>query len=107
MITGSPKFNSLAVVTLSADFSKPTVSFTARAAFIDTNNGSTHGWTDAMGSAWSKETMEALKVLKASMEQDLGRLHLDGAGSVEDKPGLNLEGGLGEHVGGNAEVDSV
>lgn len=98
MITGSPKFNSLVVITLNADFSKPTVSFTARAAFIDTNSGSTHGWTDAMGSAWSKETIAQLEALKESMERDLGQLHLDGAARPA-KAGLSIEGGIGEHVG--------
>ena len=107
-ITGTPKFNSLAVATLSADFTKPTVTFSAKAAFVDTKSGVTHGYTDASSSAWSKETMQKLKDLRDSMEIDLGKLHLDGITAATRTKGLDMESGLGEHLkDGDTKVQSV
>jgi hypothetical protein len=83
--------------------------FTAKAAFVSSRTGDTHGWTNAGTSVWSPETIEKLKELRALMEIDLGRLHLEGGGEALIGPsstatsvskGSEGPGGIGEHIGG-------
>jgi hypothetical protein len=107
-ITGTPRFDSLVIATMEADFRNPTTAFTARAAFVNTKDGATHGWTDASGSVWSKQTMGKLKELRESMERDLGKLHLEGVAAAKKDEGLSLEddGGVGEYIEGSS-VPSV
>ena len=109
-IKGTPKFNAMAIGEFNAKFlgGLQQLEFTAKAAFVNSNTGETHGWTSAGTSAWSPATIEKLKELRALMEIDLGRLHLENGGEVLVGPasvaaataGGDFEGGIGEHLGG-------
>jgi len=75
-------------------------SLTARAAFVDTRTGNTHGWTEGTGTIWSEETKRALVALVELMELDLSRLHFLGMPEAPSNiQGMRTEpGGLGEHL---------
>ncbi len=96
-ITGSIKFDALALVSLEANL--PEKSMRVRAAFIDTKTGETHGFTDGHGHIWSPETKAALTTLATLIEKDLGRLHLVNARTPGAAKAPVDQGGLGEHVG--------
>lgn len=99
MIRGTAKFDGLAIGELSANLLGPTVKLTAKAAFVDSGSGNTHGWTT--NESWSPETMSKLRELRAAMEQDLARMHF-GEGLTERSEvfgGQTPSGGLGEHLG--------
>lgn len=106
MIKGTPKIDAIALGEFTVKFIGPSqLEFNAKAAFVNNKNGETHGWTSATSAVWSPATIEKLKELKALMEIDLGRLHLEGGGEVV--PGATspaptsptLDGGIGEHLG--------
>lgn len=108
-IKGQPKFDAMALGEFSAKFlgGIHQLEFTAKAAFVDSKTGETHGWTHAGTATWSPATIEKLKELRALMEVDLGRLHMEGGGEVLVGPASvgsavpsDFEGGLGEHLGG-------
>jgi len=108
MISGSPVFDGLVVFTLSADFSQATLSLKARAAFVNTKTGQTHGWTDGDGSMWSRNSMQKLAELRAALEDDLANRHF--GGSVHEEaaraaPVVPPSGGLGEHL--NSQGDTT
>lgn len=95
---GSIVFDGLAITTVEADTLNKTLS--ARAAFVDSKTGETHGWTEAQGTVWSEKTKAALAALITSMEQDMGRLHFASipAAPVPDAGSRSEPGGLGEHL---------
>ena len=107
MIKGTPKFDGLAVGEFTVKFLGPSqLEFNAKAAFVNNKNGETHGCTSATSAVWSPATIEKLKELRALMEIDLGRMHLEGGGEVLIGPASAApmaqqahEGGLGEHIG--------
>jgi hypothetical protein len=108
MIKGHAKFDGLAIGEFTAIFIGPTLDFKAKAAFIDTTTGQTHGWTS--NQTWSRAVVEKLHELKQLMEIDLGALHLEAGGepprdAVAAQPG-SAHTGLGEYVG-DAGVDQV
>lgn len=96
-------FNAVALGELTVDFTAgPSLRMQAKAAFINTENGKTHGWTTC--SQWSKETVEKLAELRAAMENDIASMHFadatmatgtsTGGGSLAD-----TAKGLGERLG--------
>lgn len=96
MIRGNAKFDGIAVGELSVNFMGPTVKATAKAAFVATGSGATHGWTT--NESWSPETMSRLRELRAQMEVDLAKIHFGEDGlAVGEAPGQS-PGGLGEHL---------
>ena len=104
MIRGTPKFDGVAVLEGEFNFLSPTISLKGKAAFISTKTGDTHGWTTNTG--WSKETIAKLQELRALMELDLGRLHLEtgdplatSSSGVDVVPQAGDDGGLGSHLG--------
>ena len=99
-VIGTPVFNGLEVIEVEIDFFKD--SMTAKAAYINTKTGYTHGWTSGGSTLWSKETKEKLTELKKLMELDMAKKHFgDAAPAQTDKPGLTPPSeGLGEHVSG-------
>jgi hypothetical protein len=108
MINGSPKFNGMAMGEGKFSFLGTTIHLEGKAAFIDNRTGQTHGWTH--NTSWSKDTIDKLMELRAAMEVDLGRMHLDGGGEVlvvtgkAQAPVLSGGGdGLGEFLGGGAQ----
>ena len=74
MIRGVPKFDGIAIGEGTFSFLGTTVHLEAKAAFVDAKSGDTHGWTKNM--QWSPGTMAKLHELRALMEQDLSRLHM-------------------------------
>lgn len=110
MIRGVAKIDGLAVGEFAVKFLGPQLEFTAKAAFVNHKTGETHGWTNATSSSWSAATIEKLRELRALMEIDLGRIHLEGGGEVLVAPqsahvaasgnGASSDvSGIGEHLG--------
>jgi hypothetical protein len=66
-------FDAIKVGELSIDFLQPTPILTAKAAFVNTQNGNTYGWTT--GVHWSVETVKLVADLRASMTKDLEYVH--------------------------------
>jgi hypothetical protein len=108
MIKGNTKFDAIAVGEFTAAFIGPTLEFKAKAAFVDSKTGQTHGWTT--NATWSPPTIEKLKELRLLMEADLGAMHLEGGGeavhNVIAPRAPQVPTGLGEHVG-EGGVDSI
>jgi hypothetical protein len=98
--TGSILFDGIAITTIEADLLKK--SLTARAAFVNTRKGTTHGWTEGTGTIWSEETKQLMSGLVTSMERDLGNLHFTSVHSPSATPSGTPAGpaGLGEHLNG-------
>lgn len=96
--TGSIVFDGIAITTIEADILKK--SLTARAAFVDTSRGTTHGWTEGNGTIWSEETKKLFVELVGSMERDLGNLHFTSTPTSHSrKTGIEVgPGGLSEHL---------
>ncbi len=86
----------------------PSGKLTAKAAFINSKTGHTHGWTNHM--VWSPATLLKLRELVESMELDLASAHFveggeasstTGGGLFESSPQHsepNSPRGLGEHL---------
>jgi hypothetical protein len=102
-ISGTPKFSALDLKEMSAEISGTSIALSGKAAFVNPSNNATHGWTKAEGSVWSKETIEALLELRAQMEKDLARLHFEGQSVASDGSRPLELGGLGEHLGQDAD----
>jgi hypothetical protein len=102
VIRGVPKFDGIAIGEFTVNFMGQTLEMRAKAAFVDSKTGSTHGATEHRH--WSEMTIEKLKELRAAMELDLGQLHFEGGGSLllTAAQGRQADegGGLGDHVGG-------
>lgn len=111
MIRGTAVFDGLVVATLDADFTKATIVLRARAGFVNTKTGQTHGWTDGDGGIWSQRSMQKLAELRASLEEDLAARHLSQSGFEEEsKPktaSSGEPGGLTEHLGSKDPTPSV
>lgn len=102
-VKGVPKFDSVTMGDINADFKKATISLGGVAAFVDSETGQTHGWTRGEGPVWSKETMLKLQELKDSMEHDLARVHFGDdviqSNGENTRAGLAFPRGIGEHIG--------
>lgn len=97
MVHGTAKFDGIALGEFTVNFLGPTTKVVAKAAFVGTQSGHTHGWTT--NEQWSPETMQKLGELRAAMESDLARVHFTG-GDVASSSGVfgGQIGGLGEHL---------
>jgi len=96
------KFDAIRIGELSVNFMTPPVSLSAKAAFVCTKTGATHGWTH--GGNWSKETIEKLHALRESMENDLASTHFEDAFGVTTYDGMPPVSGLGEHLGSVPQI---
>lgn len=100
MIRGSAKFDGISLGEAAFSFLGSTVHLEGKAAFVNTQTGDTHGWTK--NEQWSPATIEKLAELRALMELDLGKLHLQDGGTAlvttarAASPSAEV-GGLGEH----------
>ena len=109
-VKGVPKFDTIALGDITADFKKATISLSGVAAFADSETGMTHGWTKGEGPVWSTETMLKLKELREAMERDLARVHF-GKGTIhangeQTRPGLPFQPtGISQHLG--ADTPSI
>lgn len=109
MKKGIPKIDGIAVGEFEGNFLGPSPRLKAKAAFVDSHNGSTHGWTTC--EQWSPTTIQKLKEFRAAMEEDLAGLHFQDSDSefvdTSDVSSRSAEAptGLGEHL--NKDADSV
>lgn len=101
-------FDSLSVGRYTADFTKSPSVIEAKAAFVNSRSGMTHGWTSGIG-PWSERTLQLAQELQEALARDIAQLHAR-KGSVEapaaQKPGLRVTPpqdteGIGEHVDGD------
>ena len=103
------KFNGIALGELSVQFLESPAKIIAKGAFINTESGTTHGWTTCH--QWSPATIAKLKELRSLMEQDMAALHFVDA-SVSTTVGTPTGGGgiaegfkgLGERLGTTDDV---
>lgn len=100
-VEGTPLFNALVVAKMEIDFTGATLSMRAVAVFINTATGLSHGSTTASGQEWSQETIQRLVELRQAMETDLAAKHF-AQSSGRQQAGLQMPGGLGEHLEGDA-----
>ena len=106
MITGTPKFNSLALGELAVNFIRRTEegpAISVKAAFLNSETGTSHGWTTAGaghgGPKWSPAVYEKLAALKEQLELETAQLHLEDVAGAPDGPQHGEQvGGLGEHL---------
>jgi hypothetical protein len=101
-IFGKPKFDGVAVLQLEASFVQG-AKLTAKAAYVDSKTGKTHGSTAAGTGLWSRTTLDALEALRAAMEADVAQRDFD-----VDPPTTALfpqvaQQGIGEHLNGDAQ----
>lgn len=75
----SAKFDTIRVAEVSVKFLETPAVISAKAAFVNTASGTTHGWTTC--TSWSKETMDKLRELRELMERDLSEHHFADAGT--------------------------
>jgi hypothetical protein len=103
-VTGTPVFDAVALTTIEIDLMER--SLTAKAAFVNTKTGSTHGWTQGAGAIWSEETKAAARVLAVSMENDLAKLHF-GTRPEAQSSQPTARSGLGEHLTDGDDTKSI
>jgi hypothetical protein len=105
-VVGIPKFNAVVVLDIDAiSFARADVPLVAHAAFVNTEDGNTYGETTC--SRWSPTTMDRLKDLRASMEQDVATnvFTADSTGVLPDRSSITTaREGIGEHA--NAATDT-
>lgn len=90
------KFDKIVVGEMSVSFLTTPAPFSAKAAFVSSETGSTYGWTECTN--WSEETRAKLNDLRASMEADLEKIHFDGGATTATPTPIAYEG-LGEALG--------
>lgn len=100
------KFDTIRVAEITVSFLETPAAVTAKAAFVNTKSGATHGWTT--GKRWADDTMAKLVELRELMERDLSSTHFeDGAtASSPTTSGGSIREtfqGLGEHLGASEE----
>lgn len=110
MRTGTPKFTAVALGRFDVDLLGTTVKLVAKFAFVDPATGGTYAWAE--GGQWSPETMQALKVLRESMEADAAKLFFTGDGVTIQEASRKLVpeddgNGLGEHLGSVTDAPSI
>jgi hypothetical protein len=104
-VEGTPIFNAIAILEIEAiNWGSGQPALVAHSAFINTKNGATYGRT-TIRSAWSRETLEALEALRASMEQDVANVVFEGGSSSSPTRGPKPKlppGGIGEELADEA-----
>lgn len=97
-VSGVPAFNAVTVLQIEAvDYRAGSPALVAHAAFINTTNGKTYGSTTCRN--WSKQTLDLLEQLRASLEKDVASVVFqpeDEAPLAQSGEGAPL--GLGEHL---------
>jgi hypothetical protein len=95
-------FNGIALGEISVSFIENPPKINAKAAFINTSTGQTHGWT--LCHQWSAETVAKLKELRALMERDISVLHFADAGGSVIAASTTGGGGISETFKGLGET---
>ncbi len=101
MITGTPKFDGLALGEIRVDFlsvpGRPCIE--VKAAFVSSKTGKSHGWTRAgEATQWSQQVLEKLHALREQLELELAQAHLDDTNKEPEMTESPAPGGLGEHL---------
>jgi hypothetical protein len=102
MKTGTMKANALRIAEIQVDYTTPGGTMKAKAAFVNTTSGFTHGWTTHH--VWSQETLKRLADLREAMELDLAKAHFQTTNEASiqtDSDGQTVQShqGLAEHLG--------
>ena len=109
MKLGSPKFDGIAVMEMKVSLIGPAISLEAKAAFVNSISGATHGYTTC--TQWSHETIEMLHALRDRMEEDLVRIHLaedlSSPSSTGASPLSKVMGGIGEQLADDIDVPPI
>lgn len=101
------RFDIVRVAEISVSFLETPAAISAKAAFVNSKSGATHGWTT--GKRWADDTMAKLVELRELMERDLANTHFED-GSATSSPTTSSGGvreafqGLGEHLGSAEET---
>ena len=93
----SSKFDRLAIGEMTANFLSVPAVLKAKAAFVDSTTGATHGWTECFN--WSPATSAKMAELRASMEADLERIHFVDGTTTSGSGDQIAHDGLGEALG--------
>lgn len=101
MINGTPRINGIAVGEVSVSFIGGVTEMQAKAAFINSDNGLTHGWTEHK--SWSPATLQRLMELKSAIEEDLAAVHFED-GATASSP---QRAGLRQRTTGLDELDEA
>jgi hypothetical protein len=117
MVRGTLVPDGLAVLEVQASF-LPGGQLSAKAAFVNTKTGRTHGYTEH--TTWSPGTLAKLDELRALMEEDVAARHMEGyapatkPGQVAPDPAASTTpfagssgGGLGEFYSNRSDADSM
>ena len=97
----------MALGELSANFLGATIELRAKAAFVNTEDGATHGWTEGSGAIWSPDTIRQLELLRSAMESDLARMHMEDAQPIQrGKSEERSPSGLAEHLSASGPRDA-
>lgn len=106
-VTGVPAFDAVAILEVERiSFVGQDFPLVAHGAFINTKTGNTYGSTTCR--RWSPRTMDLLKELRASMEEDLGRLVFEADGGNNSPVKRMAEpSGIGEHAGTESDVPTI
>ena len=100
LLEGRLKFDGLAILELSVNFTGATLLLDCKAAFTNQASGSSLAWTSSKG-PWSQNTIDTLRELRRSMEVDLLNVYCE-SGTLnlpDDRPRAGLPpGGIGEHL---------
>jgi hypothetical protein len=105
MIKGRARFDGIALGEMTVSFFGPSVSLVAKAAFVNSETGLTHGSTTH--ERWSPEALEKLSELRALLEREIARvhftdLHADDVARTAAEGGTTRAHGLAEHLAGDA-----
>jgi hypothetical protein len=98
---GQPKFTGLAIGEITVNRLNAALRMEAKAAFINTRTGQTHGWTT--GNQWTPPTLAKLNELLTLMEEDMARTHFEQGEAATTQTATNVNGntprgGLGEYI---------
>jgi hypothetical protein len=106
-VTGTPAFDAIALLEIDGvSFTSSSAALTGRAAFVNSKTGVTYGSTECR--QWSKDTMDCLKALRASMEVDIAALMFETSAAPVIGSRLPADpGGIGEHAGQPTEAEPL
>jgi hypothetical protein len=91
------KFDKVAVGEFSCNFITVPFEMSAKGAFVNSKQGSTHGWTN--NKVWSPKTIAILKELRISMEADMEVIHFEGDDTKMEVKNKEDVGGISEVIG--------
>lgn len=91
------KFDKIAVGEFTCNFITVPFDMSAKGAFVNSKQGSTHGWTN--NKVWSPKTIALLKELRMSMEADMEVIHFEGVEQIMEVKKQEEVDGISEVIG--------